>query len=89
MKGMIINESKSNIYPHNGLTIKKREDKYLSRYLEQKEKDNRQENKKDQLVSEYKIGHTTYIVELYFSFERGETLDDVIKRLMLKDTGAA
>ena len=65
------------------------EDKYLSRILEQKEKDNRQDNKKDQLVSEYKIGHTTYIVELYFSFERGETLDDVIKRLMLKDTGAA
>ena len=67
----------------------KLEDKYLSRFLEQKGKDNRQDNKQDQLVSEYKIGHTTYIVELYFSFERGETLDDVIKRLMLKDTGAA
>ena len=42
-----------------------------------------------ELVSEYKIGHTTYIVELLFSFERGETLDDVIKRLILKDAGAA
>lgn len=40
MKGVIINESKSNIYPHNGLTTKKQEDKYLSRILEQKEKDN-------------------------------------------------
>lgn len=43
----------------------------------------------DPLVSEYKIGHTTYIVELHFNFDRGETLDDVIKRLMLKDAGVA
>ena len=43
----------------------------------------------DTLVSEYKIGHTTYIVELHFNFDRTETLDDVIKRLMLKDAGAA
>ena len=41
MKGMIINESKSNFYPRNKLTIKKREDKYLSKILEQKGKDNR------------------------------------------------
>ena len=61
----------------------------MSRILEQKGTDNRQDNKKDQLVSEYKIGHTTYIVELLFSFEHGETLDDVIERLMLKDAGAA
>ena len=69
--------------------FRKWEDKYLSRILEQKEKDNRQDNKQDQLASEYKIGHTTYIVELHFSFEHGETLDDVIKRLMMKDAGAA
>jgi hypothetical protein len=37
------------------------------------------------LVSEYKIGHTTYTVRLFFNFERGETLEDVIQRLILKD----
>ena len=46
-------------------------------------------NQNAPLVSEYKIGHTTYIVELHFNFECGETLDDVIKRLMLKDAGVA
>ena len=46
-------------------------------------------NEKKPLVSEYEIGHTTYIVELHFNFDRGETLDDVIKRLMLKDAGVA
>ena len=39
------------------------------------------------LVSEYKIGNTTYIVELHFNFDRGETLEDVIRRLMMKDAG--
>ena len=34
-------------------------------------------------------GHTTYIVELHFNFDRGDCLDDVIKRLMLKDAGVA
>ena len=46
-------------------------------------------NEGDTLVSKYKIGHTTYTVELHFNFDRTETLDDVIKRLMLKDAGAA
>ena len=41
MKGMIINESTCNSYPRNGLTIKRQEDKYLSKILEQKETDNR------------------------------------------------
>ena len=46
-------------------------------------------NEKNQLVSEYQIGHTTYIVELHFNFDRGETLEDVIQRLMMKDAGIA
>ena len=41
------------------------------------------------LVSEYKIGNTTYIVELHFNFDRGETLEDVIRRLIMKDAGIA
>ena len=40
-------------------------------------------------VSEYKIGHTTYIVELHFNFDCGESLEDVIHRLILNDAGAA
>ena len=48
-----------------------------------------QNNKQSALVSEYKIGHTTYIVELHFNFDRGETLEDVIRRLMMKDAGIA
>ena len=48
-----------------------------------------QEKQELNLVSEYKIGHTTYTVRLFFNFERGETLDDVIQRLILKDAGLA
>ena len=33
-------------------------------------------------ISEYKIGNTTYIVELHFNFDCKETLDDIIKRLV-------
>ena len=55
----------------------------MSRILESKETNN------TPLVSEYKIGHTTYIVELHFNFDCGEPLDDVIQRLVLKDVGAA
>ena len=33
-------------------------------------------------TSEYKIGNTTYIVELHFNFDCKETLDDIIKRLV-------
>ena len=36
-------------------------------------------------ISEYKIGHTTYIVETHFNLGCKETLDDIIKRLILRD----
>ena len=32
--------------------------------------------------SEYKIGNTTYIVELHFNLNCKETLDDIIERLV-------
>ena len=65
MKGVIINESKSNIYPHNGLTIKKREDKYLSRRLDIFEY---AEQHKDcpEHTNEYEIGGKKYIVHSHF-----------------------
>ena len=49
--------------------------------------ENNQNVNNNPLVSEYKIGNTTYIVELHFNFDRGETLEDVIRRLMMKDAG--
>ena len=36
-------------------------------------------------ISEYKIGHTTYVVETNFNLDCKETLDDIIKRLILRD----
>lgn len=39
-------------------------------------------------ISEYKIGHTTYIVETHLNLDCKETLDDIIKRLILKDVEA-
>lgn len=36
-------------------------------------------------ISEYKIGHTTYIVETHFNLDCKETLDDIIKRLISRD----
>ena len=36
-------------------------------------------------ISEYKIGHTSYIVETHFNLGCKETLDDIIKRFILKD----
>ncbi len=36
-------------------------------------------------ISEYKIGHTTYMVEMHFNLGCRETLDDIIKRLILRD----
>ena len=33
-------------------------------------------------ISEYKIGNTTYIVELHFNFDCKETLNDIIERLV-------
>ena len=41
-----------------------------------------------QNISEYKIGHTTYIVETHFNLACKETLDDIIKRLILRDVEA-
>lgn len=35
-------------------------------------------------VSEYKIGHTTYIVTTKFDFS-GERLEDLLKRLIFRD----
>ena len=52
-----------------------------------KNTENIQNANNDPLVSEYKIGNTTYIVELHFNFDRGETLEYVIRRLMMKDAG--
>ncbi len=49
----------------------------------------KQNNELTALVSEYSIGYTTYIVELHFNFDRGETLEDVIRRLVMKDAGIA
>ncbi len=37
--------------------------------------------------SEYKIGRTTYIVHTRFNLECKETLEDVLKRLMLREVG--
>lgn len=37
--------------------------------------------------SEYKIGRTTYIVHTHFNLECKETLEDVLKRLMLREIG--
>ncbi|MBO6231540.1 MAG: transposon-encoded TnpW family protein [Ruminiclostridium sp.] len=36
-------------------------------------------------VSVYKIGHTTYKVRRVFNLDCKETLEDVIKRLIIKD----
>ncbi|MBP3858094.1 MAG: transposon-encoded TnpW family protein [Ruminiclostridium sp.] len=36
-------------------------------------------------VSEYKFGYTTFIVETHFNLECSETLEDILKRLMIND----
>ena len=33
-------------------------------------------------VTEYKIGHTTYTVKVYFDLERKESLEDIVQRLI-------
>ena len=46
------------------------------------------ENKQTSLpmsTSVYKIGHTTYKVTLRFNLESDDTLNDVVKRLILKN----
>ena len=52
-------------------------------------KDQEKKEQQNSLVSEYKIGHTTYVVELHFNLHGTETLDDVLSRLMLKDAQTA
>ena len=52
-------------------------------------KDQEKKEQQNSLVSEYKIGHTTYIVELHFNLHGTETLDDVLYRLMLNDAQTA
>ena len=36
-------------------------------------------------ASEYKIGHTTYIVKLHFNPVAQESLSDILKRLIIND----
>ena len=48
-----------------------------------------EKHEQNELISEYKIGRTTYIVELHFDLHDTETLDDVLTRLMLNDAGTA
>ncbi len=65
MKGVTINESTCNFYPRNKLTIKKREDKYLSRRLDIFEY---AEQHKDcpEHTNEYEIDGKKYIVHSHF-----------------------
>jgi len=37
-------------------------------------------------MSEYKIGHTTYIVKTIFSPVYRESLSDILNRLIIRDT---
>ncbi|MDE6679469.1 MAG: transposon-encoded TnpW family protein [Ruminococcus sp.] len=37
-------------------------------------------------VSEYKIGHTTYVVKTTFNPAFRESLSDVLKRLIIRDS---
>ena len=62
---MTINESTCNFYPHNGLTTKKWEDKYLSRRLDIFEY---AEQHKDcpEHTNEYEIDGKRYIVHSHF-----------------------
>ena len=36
-------------------------------------------------ISEYKFGYTTFIVETHFNLDCSESLEDIIKRLMISD----
>lgn len=36
-------------------------------------------------TSEYKIGHTTYIVNLVFNTNSSENISDIVKRLIERD----
>ncbi|MEE5994411.1 MAG: hypothetical protein V3G42_14460 [Oscillospiraceae bacterium] len=43
------------------------------------------ENKTTETVSEYKIGHTTYLVKTTFNPAFQESLSDIVKRLIIRD----
>ncbi len=43
------------------------------------------ENKTTETVSEYKIGHTTYLVKTTFNPAFRESLSDIVKRLIIRD----
>ena len=42
--------------------------------------------KKDNNVSEYKIGRTTYIVKLVFNAASKESLSEIMKRLIIRES---
>lgn len=42
--------------------------------------------KKDNNVSEYKIGRTTYIVKLVFNPASKESLSEIMKRLIIRES---
>lgn len=43
-------------------------------------------NMKKETMSEYKIGHTTYIVTTIFNPVVQESLSDVLKRMIIRDS---
>ena len=43
------------------------------------------ENNTTETVSEYKIGHTTYVVKTTFNPTFQESLSDIVKRLIIRD----
>ena len=44
------------------------------------------ENKTTETVSEYKIGHTTYLVKTTFNPAFQESLSDIVKRLIIRES---
>ena len=43
------------------------------------------ENMKKETISEYKIGHTTYVVTTMFNPDFSESLSDILKRLIIRE----
>ena len=41
--------------------------------------------KNTESISEYKVGNTLYHVQVYFNLESKNTLEDIIKKLIIKD----
>ena len=44
------------------------------------------ENNTTETVSEYKIGHTTYVVKTTFNPTFQESLSDILKRLIIRES---